>query len=422
MTPPSWIVCQIGAREHYAVARALRQRGELARLITDVWTPPGSPLGSIKKSLRERHHPGLADAPVTAANLSCVAFELRAKARGLEGWPLMMARNAWFQRMAAREIARTPAGKAPYAVFAYSYAALDILRAAKARGRRTVLGQIDPGPPEERIVSRLCEACPEQQGQWSPVPAEYWRRWREECALADRIAVNSEWSKSALIEEGVPVEKLRVVPLAYEFPSGRAEFHRDYPERFTPGRPLRVLFLGQVSLRKGAVPLMGAIRIMKNDPVEFWFVGARHIAVSDDLEDNPRVKWFGQVPRSDAARFYREADVFVFPTYSDGFGLTQLEAQAWRLPVVASRFCGDVVEDGRNGLILPELSPEAIAGRLRFCLNNPARLAAMAANAVDAQAFSVDRAGSLLAELFDPASAREAPKPGWNSRHFSPTA
>jgi glycosyltransferase involved in cell wall biosynthesis len=46
--------------------------------------------------------------------------------------------------------------------------------------------------------------------------------------------------------------------------------------------------------------------------------------------------------------FYERADLFLFPTLSDGFGLTNLEAQAWSLPIVASRFCGEVVRDGVN--------------------------------------------------------------------------
>jgi glycosyltransferase involved in cell wall biosynthesis len=38
----------------------------------------------------------------------------------------------------------------------------------------------------------------------------------------------------------------------------------------------------------------------------------------------------------------------VFPTFSDGFGLTQLEAQAWILPIITTNFCGKLVEDEQN--------------------------------------------------------------------------
>ncbi len=404
---PSWIVCQLGAREHYAVARALHRRGALERLVTDAWITPGNALGALRRGLRERYHAGLAATPVSAASLSLIAFEMRAKAQKLGGWHRVMARNGWFQRMTVRALADLPAG--PRTVFAYSYAALDILRFARSKGWRTVLGQIDPGPPEERIVASLYEARPELRGQWQPVPREYWQRWREECALADYIVVNSGWSASALIEEGVAAEKIRIVPLAYEFPPGAAAFRREYPDRFTAKRPMRALFLGQINLRKGVGALFEAIRMLEAEPVEFWLAGPMQIPVPEDIERNPRVKFFGQVARGDTARLYRDADVFLFPTFSDGFGLTQLEAQAWRLPVIASQFCGDVVEDGRNGIVLGEVTRDAIATALKACVADPSRLALMAAVAVAAEEYSLNRAGSRLvaAAGMEPDSGQE---------------
>jgi glycosyltransferase involved in cell wall biosynthesis len=83
------------------------------------------------------------------------------------------------------------------------------------------------------------------------------------------------------------------------------------------------------------------------------------------------VRWIGSVPREDAARFYRDADVFLFPTFSDGFGLTQLEAQAWKLPVIATKFCGDVVEDGKNGYLLPEITSSIPSPSSALITNKP---------------------------------------------------
>jgi len=98
----------------------------------------------------------------------------------------------------------------------------------------------------------------------------------------------------------------------------------------------------------------------------------------------------GNAPRNDVARFYREADVFLFPTHSDGFGLTQLEAQSWKLPVITSRNCGEVITDGHNGLLLGEVSGEAIAQVLSECLKHPARLAQLSKNAIEATQFGLE--------------------------------
>lgn len=69
--------------------------------------------------------------------------------------------------------------------------------------------------------------------------------------------------------------------------------------------------------------------------------------------------------------------MFLFPTLSDGFGLTQLEALGHGLPVIASEFCGRVVESGRNGVVLPELTAEAVAACVADLARDRDSLAAM---------------------------------------------
>jgi glycosyltransferase involved in cell wall biosynthesis len=69
----------------------------------------------------------------------------------------------------------------------------------------------------------------------------------------------------------------------------------------------------------------------------------------------------GQIPRSETPELYRNADLFVLPTLSDGFGLTQLEALAHGLPVVATPNCARVVEDGVQGRIVPAADSQALA-------------------------------------------------------------
>ena len=100
----------------------------------------------------------------------------------------------------------------------YSYTALEPFRYAKAHGWKTLLVQIDPGPEEERIVAEEAARVPQLAGDWQPAPPEYWAFWREECKLADRIVVNSEWSREGLVRGGVPSEKISIIPLAYEAP------------------------------------------------------------------------------------------------------------------------------------------------------------------------------------------------------------
>ena len=386
----TWLSCQLGAREHYAVPRALHLRGLLHEFHTDIWIP---------NKRGRRFHPALAQAQVSAANTAAFAFAMKSQAGGLSGWNLTIRRNEWFQRNVVGRLKRREAisDRQRPTVFAYSYAAQDIFEHAREHGWRTVLGQIDPGPADEQIVAHLHERANDYR--WQPAPPDYWRKWRRECELADQIVVNSNWSRETLLREGIPEGKIRVLPLAFEAGEDAQTFTRDYHSAFTPARPLRVLFLAQVNLRKGAQELLEAARLLANEPVEFWFVGPRQMRIPSDLRRCGYIKWFGAVPRAKVDRFYRAADVFILPTFSDGFGLTQLEAQSWKLPVIASRFCGEVVQNEHNGVILEEVSAAAIAKVISELLRSPQRLAMMARHSYVREEFSLKALASSLAQL-----------------------
>lgn len=419
MTEEGWICCQLGAREHYAIPRALHAHGALTKLITEFWFPPDSEFlrilpSSLKQDLRGRYHADLANADVEGLNFSALTLEIISRIRGQSGWTKIMARNHWFHRKVAAHLSSYQFSVigSQCVVFAYSYAARDIFRVAKKRGWKTVLGQIDPGPVEEKIVAEEVAREPELAATWQPAPLKYWNLWREECELADRIVVNSEWSRICLVKAGVNGSKLFVIPLAYEMPEVRGPAtagklrsevgrERQYPDRFDEQRPLRVLFLGQVNLRKGVARLLKAIRLLEHEPIEFYFVGPLQISIPHNLRNDPRIHWLGSVSRNEVNKFYRNADVLIFPTLSDGFGLTQLEAEAWSLPIIASQFCGDVVRNGVNGIVLDELSSNAVAIAVRLCLNEPARLRAMASDAIVNQRFSLTAVGKKLVGLFN---------------------
>jgi glycosyltransferase involved in cell wall biosynthesis len=369
-----WIVCQIGAREHYAIARGLQTEGQLAAMVTDFWIPPGAMMGKLPgaKRLTDRFHPDLREADVFAPNLPMLAFEGLARFRKQATWDRILARNDLFQRQAVRFLKNFQPPRAgmaePLTLFSYSYAALDLFREAKRRGWRTVLGQIDPGPGEDALVRELRSRNPEWAGaaEASP-PAAYWADWREECELADRIVVNSPWSRDLLVKEGIPASKLEIIPLALDRATSS-----DAPARSREtSSPVRFLFLGQAIVRKGIHDLAAAARLLGEGPWEIDVVGP-HGTLPADLPGC--LHFHGAVPRSQAASWYARSDVFLLPTHSDGFALTQLEAMAQGVPVIATPCCGEVVQDGVNGWVIPAGDPSALAARIRRIAENPGML------------------------------------------------
>ncbi|MQA32718.1 glycosyltransferase family 4 protein [Modestobacter roseus] len=127
--------------------------------------------------------------------------------------------------------------------------------------------------------------------------------------------------------------------------------------RFTPGdRPLGsladppvLLFHGRVDRRKGVLDLLEALP----DGVRLVVSG-----IGPDLDEakaraDGRTTFLGYVPPDEAPAVYRTADVFVSPTYSEGFSNTLLEAMASGLPTVSTDSVGvvDCLRHEENGLL-----------------------------------------------------------------------
>lgn len=395
---PSWICCQLGAREHYAVPRALKRRGAEVGMMTDIWWKHrGLTDARIFASLRGRFHPELSPEEVIAFTPGSIINRL-ARRMLRSGWYREQEEiNKAFQRLCVSALRKIPEDSTDRVVFAYSYAAADILSYARERGWKTVLGQIDPGPTESRIVIGEYTKLGLPTSRFYMPPAGYWDNWRSETEIADWIVVNSEWSARCLMSEEVAPEKIRVIPCAYEPDPEALSFRRAYPVAYSHERPMNVLFLGQPVIRKGIHLVLEAAERLLGAPVRFTVVGG-----NTDLPD-PRppanVEWVGQIPRQEASHYYRNADLFLLPTLSDGFALTQLESLSWKLPVLVSRYCGDVITNGRNGLVLEEPSTDSIQNSILALLAAPAELQRMSDAANNPERFGLESVGQRLLGL-----------------------
>lgn len=389
-----WIVSQIGAREHYSIPRALQQSNQLGALLTDFWVPPGSPIGYLPggQKLRDRHHPDILPELVWAPNRSSLLFEVKQRIKKDDFWITTQKRDRNFQRQVIpqlKHLAKSIPNEDCPTLFSYSYAARDLFREAKELGWKTILGQIDPGPGEHALVGRLADEFPEWSSFILPQPPQsYWNDWREECELADEIIVNSSWSAKLLGESGIPTDKMRVIPLAYE---GEAPEHH---EKTYKNRPLRLLFLGQAIVRKGIHDLLAAASNL--DPKDWHIdVVGPHPPLPNNLPE--AITFHGPSPRSEVSEWYARSDIFVLPTHSDGFAITQLEAMAHGLPVIATLNCGEVVEEGRNGWIIPAGSPNTLTGLLQKIAGNREQLITMSESARNTlPRFNLERIGEAL--------------------------
>jgi glycosyltransferase involved in cell wall biosynthesis len=399
----NWFVSQIGAREHYATPRALHARGELQTLYTDAWCRWGAGLLSrgpdAARALAARRH---ADIPGSRV----VAFTFRALLDNFHGaCRLTLAadeRYREFIRVALefanrvnRHLRRQSLDPQRHAFFGYSMGCLETLGPLHDCGILTVVDQFDPARVEEDMVIEEAQRWPGWQALPGRIPEDYYDRLTQEWKLANLVQVNSEWSKAALVQQGVPAGKIIVVPLAYEpdaaVPHGRLRSNAE--------RPLTVLWLGSVILRKGIQYLLQAAKRLSSTRIKFIVAG--HVGIAERIisEAPASVTFIGRVTRDRTAEVYRSADVFVLSTISDGFAITQLEAMAHGLPVIATPNCARVVDEGVDGLIVPARDAEALAAAIARLDGDRAMLAEMSVKAVvKSRLYSLDNFVRILLE------------------------
>jgi glycosyltransferase involved in cell wall biosynthesis len=271
---------------------------------------------------------------------------------------------------------------------------------AKQLGLSTVLGQIDAGPFAEEIYDQAYVEIGSIEQRRSRRPPAYWESWRKECEMADMIVVNSEWSKRALEWANIRSNKITVIPVAFDvkgFGVRDSSYDSIVPARFSPEEPLKIVFVGSISVEKGIHHLLKAANELKGEPVQFQIVGSGDLSRRLRATAPDNVQFVGPVPRCMVKAHMERAHLLLFPSLSDGFGIVQLEAHASGLPVLASANCGQVVIDGQTGLILTELTPAAICNAIRQIISYPKSLIAMSRRAsIRVLEFSVERVGSVL--------------------------
>ena len=327
------------------------------------------------RSFAARFHAELATSAVTSWNLRSLGWEssLRRKSAGPTPYHGYIEVGRRFALQVCETLKRRNDLGPDSILFAYDTGALEAMEWGRKRGIKCVLNQMDPNRMEVELVREEEKHWPGWSTHITEVPEAYFRRREQEWSLADRVVVNSEFCRQALVQQGVPVKKLLVVPLCYEPDQSELKANELPPDLGAKQKkdPLRVLFLGQVILRKGIQYLLSAARLLERENIHFDVVGSIGISREAVASAPGNLTFHGRVGRDEAATWYRRADVFVLPTLSDGFAITQLEAMAHGLPVISTPCSGAVVTDGMDGFIIPPRNPEALIESLHRYMSDP---------------------------------------------------
>jgi glycosyltransferase involved in cell wall biosynthesis len=287
----------------------------------------------------------------------------------------------WAERGFDRAVARHWAGVSPV-VYGFELASAETFRAQKQAGGWCVLGQLIA---HHRTAYALMR---EELERFPGAATDYTQRGLdtaarvnalkdEQYAHSDLIVANSAYVKATFIEAGIPESKLVVVPGAAPDLSCASSARREHPV----GKTI-FLSVGAQSVRKGTPYLLDAWRKLRpTSVVELWMAG-RMVLPPALLKNLPgHVDMLGTLPHSQLYKRYGEASVLVLPSLCEGFALVILEAMAHGLPIITTpnSGCGDFVEDGVNGWIVPIRDAEALADRMAWCCDHPQELLEMGA-------------------------------------------
>jgi alpha-maltose-1-phosphate synthase len=364
--PPTLTVCQvaIGKFHQFHLARYLHQRGALRQIFC------GYPWAQLKGESIPRElvktYPWVQAFYMGLGRLPKLNVPSAIK-RQME-WVACES----LDRYAAKHISDCDA------VVALSQSGLTVGRTVQAHGGKYIC---DRGSTHIRAQNNLlAEEYRLWNQTWRGIDSRVMDKEEAEYAVADYVTVPSEFNRQSFIDQGVSREKVHRIT----YGANVKRFQKiggPHPEKFV------VLYVGQVSLRKGIPYLLQAFNQFKHPKKELWVVGPITADAESILNRFPvsTLRLFGRVPNAKLAEIYSSANAFVIASIEEGLALVQGEALACGCPVIATENTGgrDLFDHGKEGFFVPIRDAQAIVDRLTQLADDPALWSSMSQAAVN---------------------------------------
>lgn len=198
-------------------------------------------------------------------------------------------------------------------------------------------------------------------------PLKMQERMETEIALADQINVLSSFAASSFAKHDMGKKTISITE-----PGIDHNFYSPGEEKIR-GK-LIVLYAGRLELLKGIPYLIEAFKSLKTNFAELWLAGPVSEEIKPFLKNIPSsIKVLGSKEKIELLALYRKAHILVLPSVQESFGLVMLEAMGCGLPVIATAQTGapDILTEGKDGFIIPDVSSFELAGKISHFLENP---------------------------------------------------
>lgn len=404
-------VLQMGARLHYAAPAALARKGRLTALVTDatdaaaggiveqiaVWMAPRAVARlkgrKIPSSIsRDRVHSSL------LASLEMAAAE-RLGPKVAKSARTLHRLGIGGHRLSKIAIENDFFGADT--IYVHPCATTDAVVEAKKRGLTVVLEAIShPFNKKFELEEFARYGVPFDQSD--ALVEDNLVFFKDEAGFADVILAASPYVRDGLVSLGLPENRIHIVRYGLD-----ASFAADLSAAPQVGQ---VLYVGAINYLKGIPTLAAAAKILAS---EHKGISVKSVGpIASGVASRPEFEgpdYCGQVPRAVVREHFATADVFAFPTLSDGFGLVLLEAMAAGLPVVCTDSCADLVKDGVNGFIVPGRDAVALAAAIARIVNDrPLRDRMSAAARATASHHTIEHYAEALEDAVNTASSNAA--------------
>lgn len=218
------------------------------------------------------------------------------------------------------------------------------MQAAKKKGMITIVQRASSHPAYQARLLR------EEYARWGGTFSQSKKllsRSIREVEEADYVLIPSQFVRQSCLEEGIAEEKLIEIPFgidAGQFKPG---------DNLSKNAPFRVLFVGQLSFRKGILYLLQAWQKLQWRDAELWLLGRVSAEIRPFLKpyhQDPSIHFLDYTPNP--AQLYQQADIFVFPSVEEGSALVTYEAMASGLPTITTHNAGSLVRHGQDGFLV----------------------------------------------------------------------
>lgn len=359
---------------------------------------PAGARAQLEREFKRRSH-GDINAKKVATHalyeLLYVAAARKFKHRPALPTALMNFRNRRLDGIAANRVLK----ERPQVVIGHDTSAIATLKAAKQIGSLAVLNQmIGHVAVGDRILSEEAALHPDwADSLHAGAPQWLIDQCIEEARLADLVLAPSEYVKQTMIEVGTPAERIEIIPFGV-----RVDRFAPVEGGRQPDGKFRLLYVGQISQRKGLKYILEAIKQIGDRSIELLMVGGM---VGEGKGLRPYEGWYRHipnVPHSEVPGLFRTADLFVYPSLHEGSANAIFEGMASGLPVLTTLNSGSMVRDGIEGHIVPIRDVTALADKILAFRNDADKRAAMGRAArVRALQFTWDHYRARLGQILD---------------------